>query len=114
MNDALPVLDSQLAIDNAGGSIELARDLHRMLQDELPQYLNRIRTSYQQQDYAQLSLDVHKLNGSATYCGVPALKRAAHAFDSHLKQHADEHYAADLGNLLTQIERVMQSPPPDF
>ncbi|MBE0510691.1 MAG: Hpt domain-containing protein [Chromatiales bacterium] len=110
MNAILSVIDTDLAIKNAGGNAELARDLHRMLQEELPGYLQEIQDTYQRQDYAALYQQVHKLNGSATYCGVPALKAAAHRFDTHLKQEQQEHYAEDMAEICERIEELLRTP----
>jgi two-component system sensor histidine kinase BarA len=110
MNAVLSVIDEELAIKNAGGNADLARDLHRMLQEELPQYLQEIQDAYQRQDYTALYQHVHKLNGSATYCGVPALKASAHSFDSQLKQGRSQDYPEAMEQLCARIEEVMQVP----
>lgn len=110
MNAVLSVIDTDLAIKNAGGNAELARDLHRMLQEELPQYLHEIQDAYQRQDYAALYQHVHKLNGSATYCGVPALKAAANRFDTQLKQGRSQDYPEAIEELCARIEELMQVP----
>ncbi len=110
MNTQTPAIDPQLAISNAGGDPALAKDLYRMLQEELPGYLNTIPASYQQADYDKLYQHVHKLNGSATYCGVPALKQATQTFEQHIKQSREEIYAEDLAFLCEQIQRLMAIP----
>ena len=104
------VIDTDLAIENAGGDLALAKELYRMLQAELPNYQQAISESYQQNDLEQLYNHVHKLNGSATYCGVPGLKQAAHTFESHLKGNHPEHYPEDHERLQAEIAALMSIP----
>lgn len=110
MNAVQPIIDESLALENAGGNAELAMDLYRMLQEELPDYLDKLNDSYRTGDFTALYQHVHKLNGSATYCGVPALKLAAQTFESHLKQSREQEYAEDLDLLLEQIRLLLKVP----
>jgi len=81
-----------------------------MLQNELPDYQSRLPSLYANGDMGALQEAVHKLNGSATYCGVPALKAAADTMESSLKQGRKESYQDELSSLLEEIQRVMKSP----
>jgi two-component system sensor histidine kinase BarA len=81
-----------------------------MLQNELPHYLTTLQSHYDSGNYTALLELVHKLNGSATYCGVPALKQAAATMESNLKQGAEGSYAGGLSNILHEIERLQQTP----
>ena len=110
MNVSQPVIDEALALKNAGGNADLACELYQMLQEELPIYLEKLQNSYRQADYASLYQHVHKLNGSATYCGVPALKEAAHRFETHLKRQQQQDYAEDMEHLLEQIRLLLKIP----
>lgn len=110
MSSAPSVIDADLALERAGGNAGLARELHQMLQKELPLYKVQIRTLFENNDIKALINAVHKLNGSATYCGVPALKAAADQFENSLKHGQDEQYAQQLEEVLHAIEQVMQNP----
>jgi two-component system sensor histidine kinase BarA len=110
MSSALRVVDEALALERAGGNPDLARDLYQMLQKELPVYQENLRQLYEQGDIPSLLNAVHKLNGSATYCGVPALKAAAESLESNMKRGIEEAYRTGLDMLLAEIERVMQTP----
>ena len=81
-----------------------------MLQNELPNYFNAIQQHYQDGDYEALLETVHKLHGSANYCGVPALGAAASRLEGILKQHGENTFGADLNNVLTEIQRLQKSP----
>ena len=110
MSSTLNAIDTNLALERAGGNHDLARELYQMLQNELPGYLQKIRALNDAGDYTSLIEVVHKLNGAATYCGVPALKEAAASLESNLKQGADATYAAGVESVLGEIERLQQTP----
>jgi two-component system sensor histidine kinase BarA len=110
MSSAPSIIDPALALERAGGNQELARELYQMLQNELPSYASNIRNHYDNGDFASLLEVVHKLNGSSTYCGVPALKEAAQSLESNLKQGAEESYAQGTEQVLAEITRLQQTP----
>lgn len=110
MSSTLNVVDEALALERAGGNADLARELYQMLQKELPVYHENLHNYYQQGDMEALLNAVHKLNGSATYCGVPALKAAAESLESNMKRGMEEVYRSGLDTLLSEIERVQQTP----
>ncbi len=110
MSSALNSIDTNLALERAGGNQDLARELYQMLQNELPNYRNNIQQHYDSGDYATLLEVVHKLHGSATYCGVPALKEAAASMEAHLKQGAEASYAEGLEAVLSEIKRLQLTP----
>ena len=110
MSSTLNIIDSDLALERAGGNQDLARELFQMLQNELPAYHTNIQQHYNDGDHDALLQLVHKLHGSATYCGVPALKEAAASFESNLKQGAETTYAQCLDDVLSAIQRLQQTP----
>lgn len=110
MSSALRAVDEKLALERAGGNADLARELYQMLQNELPDYQGRLPTLYAEGDMRSLQEAVHKLNGSATYCGVPALKAAAETMESNLKRGEQDRYEEGLNAVLNEIQRVLQTP----
>jgi len=110
MSSTLQVVDEALALERAGGNADLARELYQMLQKELPTYHEDLQNFYKQGDIESMLNMVHKLNGSATYCGVPALKAAAETLESNMKRGLKETYRSGLDTLLAEIERVQQTP----
>lgn len=104
------IVDSALALERAGGNADLARELYRMLQNELPVYQLKISGLYESGDIPALIESVHKLNGAATYCGVPELKSAANTLESALKRGESESYEAGVKHLLQAIAAVQQTP----
>lgn len=110
MSSALSVVDEALALERAGGNAALACELFQMLQKELPVYHENIRDLYDNGNMEALINTVHKLNGSATYCGVPALKAAAETLESDLKRGNEESYQKALETVIAEIERLLQTP----
>lgn len=110
MSSAERIVDIDLALERAGGNADLARELYQMLQKELPEYQSKIRRLYETGDIAALTETIHKLNGSATYCGVPQLKIASDSLETDLKRGESDKYEAGLSRVLKAISEVMENP----
>lgn len=106
MQMAMPIFDRDLALQRAGGSQDLAQELLGMLLKDLPDFLYRIET-IPPSEVERLLEVVHKLNGAATYCGVPALKSAAHLYETALKQGHTSNFEELHDQLLHEIRRVI-------
>ena len=109
MNAVLKVIDKDLALQRAGGNAQLAEELFAMLLQELPAHRSNIQTALSAQDYSTLQQQVHKLNGSATYCGVPALKAAAETLEVHLKRGELEQAKPGVQEIMEEISRVLNA-----
>jgi two-component system sensor histidine kinase BarA len=107
MNAQMKVIDQDLALERAGGNAQLAAELFSMLLQELPQQRNAIEAALAAGDFPALQHFVHKLNGSATYCGVPALKTAAATLETSLKRGDTSQAASGVATILEEIERVL-------
>lgn len=107
MNAVMNVIDRDLALERAGGNAQLAAELFSMLLKELPQQRQAIESALAAQDFPTLQHLVHKLNGSATYCGVPALKAAADALESRLKRGETADAASGVTAVVEEIDRVL-------
>lgn len=109
MNASTPVFDRDLALQRAGGSQDLAKELFSMLVRDLPSFRRELGMECRSDDISALIDLVHKLNGAATYCGVPALKETAHQCETALKQGYADAYTPLLKQLAAEIDRVMAS-----
>ena len=96
-------LDISLAIEQAGGNAELARDLFTMLLDELPHHRDKLQQAFQAGDNEALWDHAHKVYGATAYCGVPALREAAGELEQAIKGQTD-----DLGGRLDAVIRAME------
>lgn len=110
MSSEIKIVDKDLALERAGGNADLARDLYQMLQKELPTYLEKIPKLFLANDIQALTASVHKLHGSATYCGVPALRGATESLETSLKRGESENYQQGLDDVLGAIRQLMEHP----
>ena len=100
------VYDEQLSLELAGGNQDLARQMLDMLMNELPTLQASMNTAFQHGDKAALYDNVHKINGSTRYCGVPAVSTAANDLEQLLKEDTDE-LDNSLEKLNNEIERLL-------
>ncbi len=96
-------IDIPLAIEQAGGSPELARDLFGMLLNDLPDLHQQVVQAHATGDAQALWDPVHKLHGATAYCGVPALREAARGVEDAIRQNA-----ADLDSRLAVLEQAVR------
>jgi two-component system sensor histidine kinase BarA len=105
----MKVIDTDLALEQAGGNRELANELFGMLLEELPQHAEQLKGRLADGEFTALRECAHKLNGSATYCGVPALKAATETLEIGLKRGETSEAPARVDAVLEEIERVLAS-----
>jgi two-component system sensor histidine kinase BarA len=104
--NGIPTIDMSLALQQAGGSRELAEELFGMLLRELPMFERGIRAAFERSDLETLQRAVHKLHGAAIYCGVPALRHAAETLERALKRGETDRLEDQVVQLVDQIQRV--------
>lgn len=102
------VLDRQLAIQRAGGKASLAEELHGMLLKSLPTHRDAIQQSWEAKDRDKLYYQVHKLNGSTRYCGVPQLEQRCDALEKQIHGGETE-LEAGYQALMSAITAVLES-----
>lgn len=100
------VYDEQLSLELAGGNEDLAQQMLEMLLNELPSLQASMNDAFEEGDKAALYDNVHKINGSTRYCGVPAVGQAANDLELLLKNEADE-LDKSLESLNKEIKRLL-------
>lgn len=120
---ATVVVDWEECIKLAAGKPDLARDMMIMLFNSLEQEKRKISDAYGDNNMDALLNHVHYLHGATRYCGVPALRSAAHATETAIKSRLQEYQqkvesgsatealrtdsvSNDLGVLLTCIDEL--------
>ena len=78
--------DKDIAISNMGGDEELADISFQMLVEQLPYLMKKIETTFYEKDLMSLQKIVHKLHGSAVYCGTIRLKKVCTELEKEIKQ----------------------------
>ena len=100
-------LDWDLALQQAANKPDLARDLLQMLVDFLPEVRTQIETAMENDDASGLRDIVHKLHGSASYSGVPQMKKLCLQVEqSLLNQEPIDAIEPELLELLDEMENV--------
>lgn len=104
----LAVYDRQLAVSIAGGNPQIAAELFDLLIQELPHQREALSRAYTADDRVELRKLTHKLVGSASYCGTPALKAAAQDLEAALPDDEPQTIADAYAGVLAEICRVME------
>ena len=73
---SLPAIDATMGVERAFGQADVWRTILDMLVKDLPASMASIEDAYAGQDLEELRKAAHKLHGSSSYCGVPALQNA--------------------------------------
>jgi two-component system sensor histidine kinase BarA len=72
----LPLRDLAQALSATGGNARLLDEAVAALRGELPGALSALSEAIETQRWDELVARAHRLQGTASYCGVPALRRA--------------------------------------
>lgn len=107
--DMAEIFNKQQALEQAGDDPALAKDLLQMLLAELPELLTKLRQALADNDHTALWDHAHKIHGSTAYCGVPALKAAAHDMEQLIKQALVADYFAGVERIGSEIERLVSN-----
>ncbi|KIS45564.1 two-component sensor histidine kinase BarA [Kosakonia radicincitans] len=100
-------LDWQLALRQAAGKTDLAREMLHMLVEFLPEIRNMVEEQLVGEAPQGLPEAIHKLHGSCGYSGVPRLKNLCHLIEHQLRSgvSADE-LEPEFLELLDEMDNV--------
>ncbi|WP_039055408.1 two-component sensor histidine kinase BarA [Enterobacter sp. Bisph1] len=100
-------LDWQLALRQAAGKTDLARDMLHMLVEFLPEIRNMVEEQLVGEAPHGLSEAIHKLHGSCGYSGVPRLKNLCQLIEQQLRSGVSaEDLEPELLELLDEMDNV--------
>ncbi len=107
------IFDVRIALEQAGDSEELARELFTMLLDELPDHRQAIDAAFQTLSSEDMEIDilwdpVHKLHGATAYLGVPGLHHAVKTFEDQIKRGNRDQLGEGFSRLDTEINRLLK------
>jgi HPt (histidine-containing phosphotransfer) domain-containing protein len=110
-NSSLPVIDwnhGKLLSSKAAGLME---DLLRLFLQQLPGFQKQINQAYAEKDFAELIEQLHKLQGSCTYCGLTRLADFIAKSSQVLKQHIapEQSWLTMFNAEITAIETELKS-----
>jgi two-component system sensor histidine kinase BarA len=114
-------VDWQESLKLAAGKKDLARDMLLMLLNSLEQEKSKILDACENNRMEALLGHVHYLHGATRYCGVPALRDAAHELETHIKTRLQEgqnsrtandldtaHCRSDIDRLIRCIDELIR------
>ena len=100
-------LDWQLALRQAAGKNNLARDMLQMLIDFLPEVRNKIEEHLVGENPEGLVDLIHKLHGSCGYSGVPRMKNLCQLIEQQLRSGTqEEDLEPEFLELLDEMDNV--------
>ncbi|MCG8029086.1 MAG: response regulator [Candidatus Thiodiazotropha taylori] len=104
----LPVRDMDKLLAITGGDQQLADEMFKQLCLELPQQLLTIKKLIDESDWSNLKELAHKIHGSTSSCGVPALDYKVKEFEKVCKQQDTDQLLSSYIQLEHEIERLMK------
>jgi two-component system sensor histidine kinase BarA len=105
---SLPIIDWEQAITLAGHQKELAEEILALLVNHLHEDIARVHQLYQEQNYAELLRQVHKLHGALCYCGLPRLKTLIARLETELKNNIMDSLAILLEQLDIEVNLLLE------
>ena len=106
--ESLPIRDIDKALSVTGGDRRLAEEMFKQLLKELPRTYQNIQHSHAQNDWATLREICHKLHGSTTSCGVPALDYTVQQVQAACRNESKDQLKNNLEKLKYEIDRLMK------
>ena len=103
------VINYRIALEQADGNEELAKELFQMLIKELPELRQRLTIAIKENDLQGCWDHAHKIYGSTAYCGVPALREAAQVMEAAVKEEDMGRIEENFTALETEIERLLET-----
>jgi len=88
----------------------LRPEIRSMLAEDLPEDLRRAEQAYARKEWAALHSHVHRVNGSASFCKLGALKNVCAEIEAGLKQErlpepaAMQALSREIGRVLAALE----------
>jgi two-component system sensor histidine kinase BarA len=104
----LLVKDTEKLLAITGGDQQLADEMFKQLCLELPQQLIAIKKYIDQSDWENLKEIAHKIHGSTSSCGVPALDHKVTEFEKVCKSRDMDRLLGSYIQLEHEVERLLK------
>jgi len=99
----MPVFDTHLALKIANQRPQLAIEMLALFMMSLDADQNHLRQAYGDGDLEQFTLQIHRLNGAAKFCGIPRIQILLHDMETQLKAHCDRTDVGELSDAAQQL-----------
>lgn len=105
----LLVIDNKKLLDITGGDINLASEMFSQLCSELPQQLEEIDKYIRDENWEDLKEIAHKMRGSTSSCGVPALDYSVQRLEKASKSMQTEQLLKEYIAVENEVKRLLQA-----
>ncbi|MGB6977552.1 MAG: PAS domain-containing protein [Gammaproteobacteria bacterium] len=105
----LNAIDLDLGAKLINGDHESARNMLKILVEELPNEKKMIEGAYKKRNYQELAKLVHKLHSGTCYCGTPKLKEASEKLEQTIKSNDNRAMKVPYDYLIEQIVAVINA-----
>jgi two-component system aerobic respiration control sensor histidine kinase ArcB len=106
-SEHLAIIDLDLGQKLINGNREAAKNLLKMLVEQLPNDKKMIEAAYKKNNYHELANLVHKLHSATCYCGTPRLKEVSAKAEKIIKSNNKKAIKAYYDYLIEQIMAVI-------
>jgi two-component system, NarL family, sensor histidine kinase BarA len=107
-NKALPPHDIDKALSVTGGDRRLAEEMYNQLLHELPASLATIESAFSEGNWRALWESTHKLHGSTSSCGVPALDYTVQQLENACREKIIDDCERLIAELKIEIDRLLK------
>jgi len=106
----MSLFDKDLALSQAGGNAELAKELFEMLLKDLPSQQKAMNQAHSEKNKQPFWDIIHKIYGGTAYCGVSDLKDSCKQLEDEIKNaYPNNAIAQPLDNVNKEIERLLKN-----
>ena len=102
------IFDYEIALEQAAGNEQLAKEIFEMLLTELPKLKLDLQNALCAKDKTACWDHAHKLYGSTAYTGVPRLKEVAHKMESAVKQNNEQMMTKYFKCVADEIDSILE------
>ncbi len=106
---SLPTRDMEKALSVTGGDDKLAEEMFVQLKRELPNHLVALKTGFADLNWPVLREITHKMHGSTSSCGVPALDYAVQQFHAACRDQSEKKARQLLQQIQREIDRLLKN-----
>jgi CheY-like chemotaxis protein/HPt (histidine-containing phosphotransfer) domain-containing protein len=99
----MPVFDTHLALKIANQRPQLAIEMLALFMLSLDADQNHLRQAHGNGDLEQFTLQIHRLNGAARFCGIPRIQILLHDMETQLKAHGGKSDFGELSDTAQQL-----------
>ena len=103
----LKIVDIEQSLKRSRNDRELAKDMLAILLSMISKEKDKMINHFKQEEWDELGLLVHKLNGGSCYCGVPQLQKEASIIDKAIEQKQFDTVKSHFPKMLDSMDALL-------